>query len=144
MRDIDDFEGRSTQSSTPRTSTERARSTSQASSSQASSRCTSSTQRSASSQPLPKHETRGVLESIKELMESQRTADDGHAAKQLKMERDVEMEKIKLAERIAQIQADTQIKQMEVVSQMMQQVIKGMNIASTTQTSPSSKPESSS
>ena len=86
------------------------------------------------------------MESIKELMENQRTADDGHAAKQLTMERDVEMEKIKSAERIAQIQADTlaQIKQMEVVSQMMQQVIKGMNIASTTQTSPSSKPESSS
>lgn len=99
-----------------------------------------STQQSLLSHPLPKRggEKRNILESIKELVDSERTPGDTYTNKRLKLECEVEMEKIrsherivqiqaaeklKSDERIAQIQADSQVKQMEVVAHIMQQVI---------------------
>lgn len=63
------------------------------------------------------------MQSIKELMDSQRTAEDAHTDKRLKLQYEVDMEGIRSSERIAEIQANSQVKQMEVVAQMMQQVI---------------------
>ena len=79
-------------------------------------------------------EKRSIMHSIKELMESQRATEDIHMTKRLKMEREIEMEKIKSSERmderkveaeerIAKMQAESQVRQMEVVAQMIQQVI---------------------
>ena len=100
--------------------------------------------------PLPRRaEKKSVMQSLKELMESHRTTEDAHIDKRLKMQSDVEIEKIKSTERILQlqaaerlkseeriarihadaqikqmeVQADAQVKQMEVVAHMMQQVI---------------------
>lgn len=90
--------------------------------------------RSSSQYPLPKREKKNVVDSIKELMESQKEREEQHSAKKLKLKHEVEMEKIKSSERIAQIQAEAQIKQMEVMASMMQQVIQGLRSAHPPQT----------
>ena len=81
---------------------------------------------------------RSVIHSIKELMDSQHKTDDQHADKRLKMQcevdmerirssGEVDMERIRSSEQIAQIQAEiqanAQVKQMEVFAHIMQQVV---------------------
>jgi len=56
-------------------------------------------------------------------MDDQRTTNDTYSEKRLKMEHEVELEKIKSNEHIVQIQADSQVKQMELLSNMVGQMI---------------------
>ena len=74
------------------------------------------------------------MDSVKDLVDSQRAADEELTAKRIKLQCDIDMEKIRSKKqiaqtqvecnkRIAQTQANTQVKQMEVVAYMIQQII---------------------
>lgn len=80
----------------------------------------SAARQSSSSHPLSRREKRSIIGAIKELM------DESHAAKRLKMEHDVEIQRLKSKERIVQIQTDAQVKKFEVAAKMMQEVILGL------------------